>query len=40
LSKSQRVSNLDGAFALKPGTVVRGDLILIDDVVTTGATFA
>lgn len=38
LSKSQRVSNLDGAFALKPGAVVRGDLILIDDVVTTGAT--
>lgn len=38
LSKSQRVSNLDGAFALKSGAVVRGDLILIDDVVTTGAT--
>lgn len=38
LSKIQRTTNLQGAFAVKVGAVVRGDLILIDDVVTTGAT--
>ena len=38
LKKAQRLSNMHGAFSLKPGAVLRGDLILIDDVVTTGAT--
>lgn len=38
LSKSQRATNLEGAFAVKPSAIVRGELILIDDVVTTGAT--
>jgi ComF family protein len=38
LTRSERVSNLKGAFALKKDAIVRGELILIDDVVTTGAT--
>ena len=38
LTRKERVSNMKGAFSLKPGAVVRGELILIDDVVTTGAT--
>jgi ComF family protein len=38
LTRIERVSNMKGAFSLKAGAVVRGELILIDDVVTTGAT--
>ncbi len=38
LTKVQRSTNMQGAFSLKSGAVLRGDLILIDDVVTTGAT--
>ena len=38
LTRSERVSNMKGAFALKSNAIVRGELILIDDVVTTGAT--
>ncbi|MFM1985632.1 MAG: hypothetical protein RLZZ295_798, partial [Actinomycetota bacterium] len=38
LSRIERVSNMKGAFVLKPNAIVRGELILIDDVVTTGAT--
>ena len=38
LTKVQRISNMQGAFSLKPGAILRGDAILIDDVVTTGAT--
>ena len=38
LTKAQRISNINDAFSLKPGAVLRGDAILIDDVVTTGAT--
>ena len=38
LTRGQRISNMRGAFSLKPGVILRGDLILIDDVVTTGAT--
>ena len=34
----QRISNMNGAFSLKSGAILRGDAILIDDVVTTGAT--
>jgi ComF family protein len=40
LTRDQRKSNLEGAFSLKPGAIIRGDLILIDDVVTTGATLS
>jgi predicted amidophosphoribosyltransferase len=40
LTRDQRKSNLEGAFSVKPGAVLRGDLILIDDVVTTGATLS
>lgn len=36
LPRGERARNLEGAFALK--TRVRGELILVDDVVTTGAT--
>lgn len=36
LDRDQRVKNLDGAFSLS--CHARGELILIDDVVTTGAT--
>lgn len=38
LTKRQRSLNMRGAFSLKTGTNLRGDLVLIDDVVTTGAT--
>ena len=38
LSRSKRVTNMNGAFTLKKDAIVRGNLILIDDVVTTGAT--
>jgi predicted amidophosphoribosyltransferase len=38
LTRVQRNSNMHGAFSLKPGAILRGDAILIDDVVTTGAT--
>ena len=38
LTRVQRITNMHGAFSLKPGVILRGDAILIDDVVTTGAT--
>ena len=38
LHAKARSINMEGAFALKRGAFPRGDLILIDDVVTTGAT--
>jgi predicted amidophosphoribosyltransferase len=38
LTRVQRSSNMQGAFSLKPGAILRGDAIVIDDVVTTGAT--
>ena len=38
LNKKQRVKNIKGAFALKGHTPVPPNLILIDDVFTTGAT--
>ena len=38
LTRAQRISNMQGAFSVKPGAILRGDAILIDDVVTTGAT--
>ena len=38
LTKAQRISNMHGVFSLKSGVILRGDAILIDDVVTTGAT--
>ena len=38
LDATARAENMQGAFALKRGAFPRGDLILIDDVVTTGAT--
>lgn len=38
LSRVQRSSNMHGAFSVKPGAILRGDAIVIDDVVTTGAT--
>ncbi len=38
LHATDRSHNLHGAFGLKKGAFPRGDLILIDDVVTTGAT--
>jgi len=40
LTRDQRKTNLEGAFSVKPGAILRGDLILIDDVVTTGATLS
>ena len=40
LSARERAANMKGAFAIKAGVYPRGDLILIDDVVTTGATVA
>jgi predicted amidophosphoribosyltransferase len=40
LSREQRKINLEGAFSVRPGAILRGDLILIDDVVTTGATLS
>ncbi len=38
LTRVQRSANMQGAFSIKPGAILRGDAILIDDVVTTGAT--
>ena len=38
LTRVERISNMQGAFSLKPGSILRGDAIVIDDVVTTGAT--
>jgi len=38
LTRVQRSSNMQGAFSLKNGAILRGDAIVIDDVVTTGAT--
>jgi predicted amidophosphoribosyltransferase len=38
LTRIQRSSNMHGAFSVKPGATLRGDAIVIDDVVTTGAT--
>jgi len=38
LTRLQRASNMHHAFSLKPGSILRGDAIVIDDVVTTGAT--
>lgn len=38
LSAKARATNMKGAFAISAGVYPRGDLILIDDVVTTGAT--
>jgi len=38
LTRVERISNMKGAFSLKPGSILRGDAIVIDDVVTTGAT--
>ena len=38
LTRAQRSSNMQGAFSLKTGAILRGDAIVIDDVVTTGAT--
>ena len=38
LTRVQRSTNMHGAFSLKSGAILRGDAILIDDVVTTGAT--
>lgn len=38
LGAMARSLNMHGAFAMKSGAYPRGDLVLIDDVVTTGAT--
>ena len=39
MSREQRLKNLDGAFALRPGGNVQGKrVILVDDVFTTGTT--
>ena len=38
LTRIQRSSNMHGAFSVKSGAILRGDAIVIDDVVTTGAT--
>jgi len=38
LNRVQRIANMQRAFSLKPGSILRGDAIVIDDVVTTGAT--
>lgn len=40
LDACARARNMQGAFALKTGAYPRGDLILIDDVITTGATLS
>ncbi len=39
LTREQRLKNLDGAFAVKPGVSLGGkSLLLVDDVITTGVT--
>lgn len=38
LDKSARAQNLAGAFVVKPGTALPAHAILVDDVMTTGAT--
>ena len=38
LSAKHRATNMRGAFGISPHVYPRGDLLLIDDVVTTGAT--
>jgi ComF family protein len=38
LSAKDRALNMKGAFGIKPGMHPLGDLLLIDDIVTTGAT--
>lgn len=38
LTRVQRISNMHGAFSIKPGAILRGEALLVDDVVTTGAT--
>jgi predicted amidophosphoribosyltransferase len=38
LTRVQRISNMHGAFSIKSGVIRRGEALLIDDVVTTGAT--
>ena len=40
LSAHERAVNMKGAFTIAAGVYPRGDLILVDDVVTTGATVA
>ena len=40
LSAAERRRNVDGAFALAPGAVAAGRVLLVDDVLTTGATLA
>jgi len=41
LSAAERAANLDGAFAVRAPAAVRGrTIVLVDDVVTTGATMA
>ena len=40
LSAAARRRNVDGAFALAPGAAVAGRVLLVDDVLTTGATLA
>ena len=40
LSAAERRRNVDGAFALAPGAAVAGRVLLVDDVLTTGATLA
>ncbi|MBI5152650.1 ComF family protein [Candidatus Peregrinibacteria bacterium] len=40
LKRSERLTNLIDAFALRPGAAVAKNIILIDDVRTTGATLA
>ena len=40
LSASARRRNVDGAFELTPGAAAAGRLLLVDDVLTTGATLA
>ena len=38
LHSAQRAKNMNGAMRLRAGVIPRADLVLIDDVVTTGAT--
>lgn len=39
LNKSQRMDNLSNAFRINKGKLLKGDILLIDDICTTGATF-